>query len=158
MENRKMNQYQSPERRSGKDRRAKSTSPFTLQSLVGSRHHYRRKQDARKFYFVDLYSPFSVTVLLVTLILSIIDAFLTLNLVGQDIHELNPVMNFFLKMGPIQFIMVKWFLTAFGLIALLVLKNYYLWQGRIRTVAVLVILPFLYLVLVSYEIFMVVHG
>jgi len=98
-----------------------------------------------------------VTLLLLTLILSIIDAFLTLNLVGQDIHELNPVMYFFLKMGPIQFIMVKWFLTAFGLIALLVLKNYYLWQGRVRTVAVLVILPFLYLMLVSYEIYMMVN-
>jgi len=99
-----------------------------------------------------------VTILLFTLILSIIDAFLTLNLVGEDIRELNPVMDFFLKLGPFQFIMVKWFFTAFGLITLLVLKNYYLWQGKVRTVAVLALLPFLYLVLVSYEVFMMVHG
>ncbi len=158
MEDRKINQNQSTERRTGKDRRSRPTSPFTLQSLVGSRRHYRRTQDARKFYFVDLYSPFSVTILLFTLILSIIDAFLTLNLVGEDIRELNPVMDFFLKQGPFQFIMVKWFFTAFGLITLLVLKNYYLWQGKVRTVAVLALLPFLYLVLVSYEVFMMVHG
>jgi hypothetical protein len=124
---------------------------------VGSRRHYRRNQDARKFYFVDLYSPFSAFVLIFTLILSITDAFLTLNLVGEGVQELNPVMDFFLKLGPFQFILVKWFLTAFGLISLLVLKNYYLWQGRVRTVAVLVILPFLYLMLVSYEIYMMVH-
>jgi hypothetical protein len=158
MENRKTNQYQSEERRSGNDRRVRPTSPFTLQSLVGSRHHYRRNQDARKFYFVDLYSPFSVLVLLSALVLSIADAFLTLRLVGEDVRELNPVMDFFLKLGPLHFIMVKWFLTAFGLSTLLVLKNYYLWQGRVRTVVVLALLPFLYLVLVSYEIFMVVNG
>jgi hypothetical protein len=158
MENRIMSDNQSKERRSGKDRRARPTSPFTIQSLVGSRRHYRRNQDARKFYFVDLYSPFSVTLLVLTLILSITDAFLTLRLVGENIHELNPVMDFFLKLGPFQFIMGKWFLTALGLITLLVLKNYYLWQGRVRTMALLVLLPFLYLVLISYEIFMVVNG
>ncbi|MGA3115443.1 MAG: DUF5658 family protein [Syntrophobacteraceae bacterium] len=157
MENRKINQNEPTERRTGTDRRSRPTSPFTLQSLVGSRRHYRRNQDARKFYFVDLYSPFSAFVLIFTLILSITDAFLTLNLVGEGVQELNPVMDFFLKLGPFQFILVKWFLTAFGLISLLVLKNYYLWQGRVRTVAVLVILPFLYLMLVSYEIYMMVH-
>jgi hypothetical protein len=158
VENRKINEFQFKERRSGKDRRARPTSPFTLASLLGSRRHYRRNQDSRKFYFVDLYSPFSVTLLLSALVLSIADAFLTIMLVGEDIHELNPAMDFFLKLGPFEFIIVKWFLTAFGLITLLVLKNYYLWQGRVRTVVVLALLPFLYLALVSYEIFMVVKG
>lgn len=146
------------ERRSGKDRRQRPTSPFTIQSLVGSRRHYRRKEDSRKHYFVDLYSPLSVAVLVFTLILSIVDAFLTLKLVGEDIQELNPVMDFFLKQGPIQFIMVKWFLTAFGLITLLILKNYYIWQGRVRAVAALGIFPFFYMVLVIYEIFMAIKG
>ena len=68
------------------------------------------------------------------------------------------LVDFFLKLGPFQFIMIKWLLTAFGLTTLLILKNYYLWQGRVRTVAVLAILPFLYLVLVSYEIFIAVKG
>ncbi len=158
MGTRKMNQDQLQERRSGNDRRCRPTSPFTLQSLVGSRRHYRRNQDARKFYFVDLYSPFSSAMLVCTVVLSIADAFLTLRLVGEDAQELNPVMDFFLKLGPLHFIMVKWFLTAFSLITLLVLKNYYLWQGRVRTEVVLALLPFLYLVLVSYEIFMVVNG
>jgi hypothetical protein len=158
MEKHQENQPHRQERRSGRDRRGKPTSPFTLQSLLGSRRHYRRKEDARKFYFVDLYSPFSAAVLVFTLILSITDAFLTLRLVGGDVGELNPVMDFFLQMGPIQFIMIKWFMSALGLITLLVLKNYYLWQGRVRVVAVLVLFPFLYLLLVSYEVFMVLNG
>ncbi len=153
-----MSEWPFEERRSGKDRRTRPTSPFTIQSLVGSRRHYRRKEDARKFYFVDLYSPFSVTLLVFTLILSLVDAFLTLKLVGENIQELNPVMDFFLKLGPMQFIMTKWFMTSFGLITLLVLKNYYIWQGRIRTVVALGIFPFLYLVLVIYEISMILKG
>lgn len=152
-----MDEYEFRERRSGKERRARPTSPFTIQSLIGSRRHYRRKEDARKYFFVDLYSPFSAAVLVFTLFLSVVDAFLTLRLVGQNIHELNPIMGFFLKLGPLEFIMAKWFFTAFGLITLLVLKNYYLWQGRVRAMLVLLLFPFLYLALVSYEIFLLVH-
>lgn len=158
MENRTLNEYQSMEIRSDMDRRARPTSPFIPQSLVGSGSHYRRKEDVRKFYFANLYSPFSAAVLVCTLVLSIADAFLTLRLVGEDIHELNPVMDFFLKLGPFQFITAKCFLTAFGMIALLVLKNYCLRQAKARTVAVLLLLPFLYLVLVSYEILVAVSG
>lgn len=153
-----MSDPQSEDRRQGGERRSRPTSPFTLQSLVGSRRHYRRKEDARKYFFVDLYSPFSVVLLVCTLVLSIADAFLTLKLVGGNIAEMNPVMNFFLKLGPFQFIMAKWFFTAFGLTALLILKNYYLWQGRIRIVTVLVLFPFLYLVVVSYELYMLLSG
>lgn len=155
MENHRLNGIE--ERRSGKDRRSTPTSPFTVQSLLGSRRHYRRKEDSRKFFFVDLYSPLSIAVLICTLILSLADAFLTLMLVGDTIGELNPIMDFFLKLGPFQFIMVKWLFTAVGLTALLILKNYYLWHGRVRTAAVLFLLPCLYLVLISYELYLLMN-
>jgi len=158
MKNPKTGESQNKDRRSGEDRRARPTSPFTIQSLVGSRRRYRRREDARKYFFVDIYSSSSVAVLLVTLVLSIVDAFLTLRLVGGGVRELNPVMDCFLRLGPFPFIMAKWFMTAFGLITLLILKNYYIWQGRIRAVVVLAIIPFLYLLLVGYEILMVVRG
>jgi hypothetical protein len=152
-----MDEFQFKERRTGRERRSRPTSPFTIQSMVGSRHHYRRKEDARKYYFVDLYSRSSVTLVVCTMVLSIVDAFLTLKLVGLGIGEANPIMDFFLKMGPLQFIIIKWLITAVGLVTLLILKNYYVWQGRIKTVAILFFLPFLYLVLVSYEFFMLMN-
>jgi len=152
-----MNELQFKERRSGRERRARPTSPFTLQSLVGSRGHYRRKEDARRFFYVDVYSKSSAALLLSTMALSIADAFLTLWLVGKNAGEVNPVMGFFLKMGPFQFILVKWLMTAFGLVVLLILKNHYVWQGRVKIVAVLFIVPLIYLVLVSYEVFMVLN-
>lgn len=145
------------DRRSGRERRSTPTSPFTLQSLIGSRAHYRRKEDARKFFYVDLYSKSSVALLLSTMLFSIADAFLTLWLTGKNVGEANPVMDFFLNLGPFQFIMFKWLLTAFGLITLLILKNYYLFQGRIKIAAVLFILPCLYLLLISYEVFLVLN-
>jgi hypothetical protein len=48
--------------------------------------------------------------------------------------------------------MIKWFPAAFGLMTPLVLKNHYLWQGELMTVVVPVLLPFLCLELVCYEI------
>ena len=152
-----MDEHGLRERRSGTDRRARHTSPFAIRSLFGSRRHYRRKEDTQKYFFVDIYSPFSAGVLLFTLVLSVVDAFLTLRLVGCDIKEMNPVMGFFMKLGPFQFIMAKWFFTAFGLLTLLIFKNYYLWKGKLRTAALLVILPILYLGLVSYEIYLMVN-
>lgn len=152
-----MDEHGFRERRSGIERRARHTSPFSIRSLFGSRRHYRRKEDAKKYFFVDIYSPFSAGVLMFTLVLSVVDAFLTIRMVGRDIKELNPVMGFFLKLGPFEFIMAKWFLTAFGLLILLIFKNYYLWKGKVRTAALLVILPILYLGLVSYEIYLMVN-
>lgn len=127
-----------------------------MRSLFGSRRHSRRKEDAQKYFFVDLYSSFSAGVLVFTLILSVVDAFMTLRLVGRNIEELNPVMGFFLKLGPLEFIMAKWFLTALGLFTLLIFQNYYLWKGKVRTAALLAILPILYLGLITYEILLMV--
>lgn len=154
----KTDEYPFKERRSGKDRRERPTSPFTFRSLMGSRRRFRRKDDARKYYFVDVYSPYFVALLIFTLILSIADAFLTLKLVENGVGELNPVMEFFLNRGPFQFIIAKCFLTVFGMTTLLVLKNHYLWKGRVKAAAVLVIFPFLYLILVVYEILILTKG
>ena len=152
-----MDKHGFTERRSGKDRRARHTTPFTLRSLFGARRHYRRKEDKQKYFFVDLYSPLSVAVLVITLVLSVVDAFLTLELVGCNINELNPVMEFFLNLGPLQFIMAKWFLTASGLLTLLIFKNYHLWKGKVRTAALLATVPVLYLGLVCYELYLLVN-
>ncbi len=145
------------ERRSGKDRRERPTSPFTLSSLFGARKHYRRKEDRKRHYFVDLYSPLVVSLLLSTMLLSLIDAFLTLRLLDANFRELNPIMDFFLEIGPTAFILVKWVLTSVGLLVLLVLKNVYFLRGKVKTAALLAVFPLLYLVLIVYELVMVMN-
>ncbi len=153
------NDFPFVERRSGKDRRAKPSSPFSRFIFTGSRRGCRRKEDARVHFYVDIYSPSFILLLMFTLFLSICDALLTMRLVASHFQELNPVMDFFLKLGPVPFIIVKLVLTSFGLITLLVLKNYHFLGSRVRTAAILVLFPLLYLILVSYEIVMVIkHG
>ncbi|MHC1728665.1 MAG: DUF5658 family protein [Syntrophobacteraceae bacterium] len=155
MDENEMTQYASRERRSGKERREKPTVLFSRSSLFGSRRKFRRAEDARKYFIVDIYNPFLVSVIIFTLILCVADAFLTLKLISENFQELNPIMDFFLKLGPLPFIMVKFSLTGFGMTTLLILNNYYLWQGRIKIGALLLIFPFFYLLLVIYEIIMV---
>jgi hypothetical protein len=152
-----MSELHLKDRRSGKDRRAAPTSPLTLKSLFGSRMNSRRKEDLTRYYFFDRYSPFFVVLLLITLLLSIFDAFLTMRLMDENFKELNPIMEFFLNLGPSPFLLVKWILTVFGLLTLLVLKNFYLWGGKVKAETILVIIPFFYAVLITYEIILVVN-
>jgi hypothetical protein len=152
-----MDELHLKDRRSGKDRRAAPTSPFTLKSLFGARTSSRRKEDFTRYYFFDRYSPFFVILLIVTLLLSLFDAFLTLRLMDGNFRELNPVMEYFINLGPSPFLLVKWLLTVFGLLTLLILKNFYLWGGKIKAETILVVIPFLYLVLITYEIVLVVN-
>ncbi|MCE5335911.1 MAG: DUF5658 family protein [Desulfobacteraceae bacterium] len=149
------NELPFPDRRSGRDRRARPTSPFTKQSLFGVRRRFRRKEDSCRYFFVDWYDPHLLAILLVTLILSTGDAFLTLRLVAEKFEELNPVMDFFLGIGPVAFVLAKWALTVFGLTTLLVLKNHYLPGLRVKTATCLMVVPIFYIVLVIYEIVMV---
>ncbi len=145
------------DRRSGLDRRAAPTSPFSKKSLFGSRKGGRRKEDRKRNYFVDAYSPGLLVVLIFTLILSIADAFLTLRLMEDSFRELNPIMDFFLKQGPHLFLLVKCSLTSFGLITLLICKNFTLFGGRVKAVYLLGVFLGFYLVLIGYETLLILH-
>lgn len=146
----------SPDRRSGADRRAKPTSPFSLASLRGSRKRSRRKEDRYIHFFVDRYGKRSVVVVLITLILSFTDAFFTLNLVRAGGEELNPVMLFFLQHGPVPFLISKYAFTMFGIMVLIMLKNYPIFKG-IMVRDLLLLVPIFYFLLIAYEIILVVH-
>jgi hypothetical protein len=141
-----------PERRRGGDRRKSPTSPLSWHSLFGSRRHNRREADRANHWYVDRYDSASVLAFVSTLLLSVADAFLTLKLVHDGATELNPVMDFYLKAGPPPFVMAKYLLTASCLILLLVHKNYRVLAGRMATWNILYIVPFLYGLLIAYEV------
>jgi hypothetical protein len=141
-----------PERRSSCDRRNNPTSPVSLQSLFGSRGHIRRKEDRASHLYVDRYDPASVLAFLCTLLLSVADAFLTLKLVHAGATELNPVMDFYLKAGPLPFLAAKYLLTATCLFLLLIHKNHRVLAGRMTAWKILFVVPFLYGLLIAYEV------
>ena len=120
------------ERRSGIDRRG--GKKVTVRSLLlgGKRETIRRYEDRQKSLYVDRYhqSIFGVIVLILTL--SVIDAILTLHLINHGAVEVNPIMAFYLDVGPYTFLCVKYALTSVGLLILLLGRKFYLTTMKIH--------------------------
>ena len=143
------------DKRDGQDRRVKETSPFSLASLRGRRKIIRRKEDRSIHYYVDLYGFDEGLIFILILLFSVADGFLTLVLVGSGrITELNYIMSYYMQLGPAPFVLVKYLLTAAGLLFLLIHKNYFCFLGRIRVKAIMVVLALMYSALITYELFL----
>jgi hypothetical protein len=142
------------ERRSGTDRRQRPTSPLSVSSLFGSRRQGRRKTDRLAHHYVDRYGMRAVGAVLASLLLCMIDGFMTLYLLSQGAQELNPVMDYFLRIGPLAFLLVKYLITGVCLTWLLVHKDYPMMRGLIRGKSLLVAVPVLYGLLVLYELYL----
>jgi hypothetical protein len=90
----------------------------------GKRKTIRREADKKTNIFVDVYSTRLLIAILSLLILSCLDAFLTLSLIEKgSVVEANPVMAFFLDIGIFHFSLIKFIITAVSLIVLCIFKN-----------------------------------
>ena len=100
------------------DRRVKPTPFLSRYTLTGGRRKVvRRNDDMRKHIFVDLYDTRLFIAIFVLLILNVLDGFLTLLLVRENIIvEANPVMAFCLDYGHVPFFWVKYLLMAVSLL------------------------------------------
>ena len=111
------------ERRSGIDRRKTSLGGLRRLVFSGRRSNLRRADDRRKLALLDHYSPKIFAIIVAILLLSLVDAILTLVLISHGAVELNPVMAFFLSKGDWTFLIAKYLLTAFS-VTIVVLINY----------------------------------
>jgi hypothetical protein len=118
------------ERRSGVDRRKRSFNFLHRPFSQGRRRMLRRKTDRRRFFLFDYYSPKLFYAIVLVLMLSVVDALLTLWLVSEGAQELNPVMAYFLTYGPNIFLLSKYLMTAASVV-IVVLLNYITFQ-RVR--------------------------
>jgi len=64
--------------------------------------------------------------------LSVIDAFLTLELVGRGAEELNPIMAYYLEQSPLAFFAVKYLLTCAAIIIILSIREIYFFGIRLH--------------------------
>lgn len=115
------------DRRSGVDRRRNRFKLFHRPFSSGRRRSMRRQADQRRFYVFDYYSPRIFYAATLILVLSVVDALLTLWLIGEGAQELNPVMAYFLNLGPNMFMAAKYLLTSAS-VFIVVLFNYILIQ------------------------------
>lgn len=68
----------------------------------------------------DLYGERVFILAILTLFFSLLDAFLTLILIDHGAIELNPLMSFYLDIGPATFVAVKYGMTALSIFVLVV--------------------------------------
>ncbi len=153
----KNNQVCFIERRSNTSRRSKSFGGFRWQFLPGRRRHVRRKRNQREIHILDYYSPKLFYFLVATLLLSVVDALLTLWLIDHGAVELNQIMAYYLDKGPKIFMAVKYFLTA-TVITITVLINYVYFQFfRMHVGSMLKIFSGCFTCVVIWELFLIVR-
>ncbi len=97
--------------------------------------------------------------LLLILVLSIIDAVLTLHLIPKGAWEANPMMRYAIENGPVFFMITKYFLTAAGFLFLIRNRRLLVFGERfsLEEIANGLILFYIGLVIYELKIFQIVY-
>jgi len=138
------------------DRRSHSWRTMVGSILYRRRSNPRRSADEGGAYYVDVHEPRLFYIAVGALLLCVADAFFTLTLLEfHGSYELNPVMDYFIQQDFHQFFYVKFGLTAFGVMFLVMHKNFRI-LNRISGYQILYGSLILYAILVAYELSMLV--
>lgn len=139
------------------DRRRHDRRRRTLRALVHGSFSPRRKGSRRdgeiRFGSVDWHHPQWLAVAMITLLMSLGDALLTLELLQRGAYEANPIMEPLVQGDGLLFAMVKIGLTSGGIIVLILLARARIF-GRVPVAYILYGLLLAYGVLVGYEFFL----
>jgi hypothetical protein len=124
--------------------------------LFGRRNKVRRIDDYYQIsYSPDHYSLRIFNIIISIILLSITDAMLTLHLIRHGASEINPIMEHFLKFGPLPFLTAKYLLTSASVILLLKHKNAHIFGTKIRAKYLFVIILLIYISVVLWEMFLI---
>lgn len=143
------------DRRSGIDRRKKSGVDLRSMMGNGKRRSIRRLEDRKKMFLVDQYSPRLFAAIIAILFLSVIDGLLTLFLMNHGAHEVNPVMAYYINVGPYTFFTLKYALTIIGAITLLMFRNIIPQSFKVRTYSLLYLVVGAFIMTVAWELYLV---
>ncbi|HEV7716576.1 MAG TPA: DUF5658 family protein, partial [Steroidobacteraceae bacterium] len=128
----------------------KGTFRSLLHGSLQPRRHGPRRDGELRFSSVDWHHPQWLAVAMLTLLLSVADAFFTLTLLQRGAYEANPFMEPLVHGSPLVFAIIKIGLTAGGVVVLIVLARARLF-GSIPVSFILYGVLFAYAVLVGYE-------
>jgi hypothetical protein len=92
----------------------------------------------RRTCMSDTHSPKTLVVILLIILLTITDAYLTLHLTSRGAVELNPIMAYYLDHSPFAFFGMKYLLTCASIIVILMIKDLYLFKTKVQGKAVFV--------------------
>ena len=123
--------------------------------FFGRRKEVRRNEDNRKSYFLDHYSLRAFGIIIGIILLSLTDAMLTLYLIRNGAAEVNPVMEHFLRYGPLPFLAAKYLLTTASIVLLLIYKNVHIFGTKIRAKYLFIIIFLIFASVVIWELFLI---
>lgn len=144
-------------RRSGKDRRSHDAPEIKTLFIYSRRKKIRRKEDKHHIVYFDQYGSGIFVAIVSILFLSIIDAFLTLFLIDCGASEINPIMAYFLNFGPFTFISVKYFLTCYSVVVLLIFNNVFLRKIKIYTRSLFSYAVGVFVIVIGWELFLTIR-
>ncbi len=104
------------------DRRNSPTRPWA--NWLTPLRRERGRRDSDRSGYVDRYTKRDVALLLSIFLLNVGDAFFTMLWLERGGKEANPVMDFFLDIGPSAFLAQKCLVVGFWLLILVVHKNF----------------------------------
>lgn len=137
------------EKRMPQERRRFSWRTVVFGFTRSRRHKLRRTQDAEAL-FIDWHHPWLFFLAVGTMILSCVDAFMTLQLLERGMYEANPFMAAMIGQGATAFAVTKVSITGTSILILVFLaKARFL--NRMRTGLFLTIFFSVYACLVCYE-------
>ena len=123
--------------------------------FFGRRKGMRRDEDNRKSYFLDHYSLRVFGIIIGIILLSLTDALLTLHLIRNGAAEINPIMEHFLKYGPLPILAAKYLLTTASIVLLLIYKNVYIFGTKIRAKYLFIVIFLIFASVVLWELFLI---
>ena len=132
------------------DRRAFSWRTVFYGFMRSRRREHRRDDDGEAI-FIDWHHPWLFIMSVGTMILSGMDAFLTLQLIERGMIEANPFMAKAMEYGTGAFAASKMALTAIGILTLVFLAKAHVFN-RFRTGLFMTLFFSSYLCLICYEI------
>ena len=142
------------DRRSGKDRRSNGVPSAKSLFIYRRRKKVRRKDDKYKMSYLDQYGSGIFIAIVLLLFFSIIDAFLTLFLIDHGASEINPIMAYFLKFGPLTFLSFKYFITSYSILVLLIFSNYFIRKLKIYTHSLFSYAVGTFMIVIGWELFL----
>ncbi len=121
-----------------------------LYGFIRSRRHVHRRVEESDVLFIDWHHPWLFFLAVGTMLMSCVDAFMTVQLIDRGMVEVNPVMSAIMGQGTTAFAVSKLVMTGTGILVLVFLARAR-FLNRMRTGLFLTIFFSLYACLVCYE-------
>ena len=140
-------------KRGSRNRRTRYFNSFLYSMNKGTRVRARREYEGDQGYYIDSYEKRNGMYVIAITLLSVLDAFFTLNILARGGVEVNPFMSALLAYDTTAFMVAKMLITVTGLLIVLIHINFQILK-IFSMKAMLVSILVGYGLLIGYELFL----